>query len=643
MMDHTVPFPARLRQCSRSLLVIPVAAMIVICVLAGLRLNGSSIGVLAAEADPSPQAAFDLRPIRSDEWHLRTPMVVRQAANDFARTSDVGMGEHDVGVLLDFPVRSYAAIVKPNSWAYFVVGVERAFAFEWWLTVFGPFLGVYAVLAVITRSRLISALSGLLATAAPVMAWWAVPWLGLTVLYGGLMAAMVIRAGQVHGRRRYVLFALGGWFAACCCAQLYLPWVIPVGLLFGAVAISQLTRSFKNWKQFLLAAAYFVGVFAVLLAVFYRAHHVALEAISNTVYPGRRRTPGAGGSPILMFDAPFDSLSLHGTDLVGGTNQSEASAGLMLWLPIALVGGGFRFWRSRSGTGRALTVTLTVSVVFAAWALLPVPAAIGGLLGLTSVQGSRMVVALTVASALAAGLCAHQMRTDASWRPSCANIAIASLAFVFVSGVSASRLSIAGGGFDRVRVIAILLVVGTATALLLAGRAAIGLGAMCALLLFSTARVNPLQVGLGPLIDNPLMHQVQALRRADPTARWAAANSDDVGFAVLAASGAPTVTGWDLYPVPQAWHLIDPTDAAETAWNRVANLDLSIDDTVAAPVIQSPQPDLIVITTPSCAGALQTLSVRYVSAATELSSTCLREVERPTAPGERWIYEVVSS
>ena len=72
-------------------------------------------------------------------------MVVRQSNTGFTKASDVGMGVHDVGVLLDFPVRSYAAVVKPHSWPYFVLDVERAFALEWWLTVFGPFLGVYAV------------------------------------------------------------------------------------------------------------------------------------------------------------------------------------------------------------------------------------------------------------------------------------------------------------------------------------------------------------------------------------------------------------------------------------------------------------------------------------------------------------------
>jgi hypothetical protein len=623
------------------LLFIPVCTLVLIAILSALKINGSSIGSIALDYDPSPQAAFDLRGIRSDEWHLRTPMVVRQDANDFARTSDVGMGVHDVGVLLDFPVRSPAAIAKPHSWLYFVVDVERAFAAEWWLTVFGPFLGVYAVLAVITRTRLISALAGVLASAAPVMAWWTVPWLGLTVLYGGLMAAAVIRAGQIEGRWRYVLFGLGGWAGACCAMELYLPWVIPTGLLFTAVAVSQLTRSFRDWKQCAAGIGCVVGVFGIVVAIFAREHRVALDAIANAVYPGRRRSMSGEASPILMFGAPLDSFSVgHIAATVAGTNQSEAASGLMLWLPVALVGGAFTRVRS-SPTARALAATIAAALVLVAWALVPVPSFIGRLLGLTSVIGIRMVVALTVAGALAAGLYAHRVVTDPAFRPARNRVAIAVCTFVFITAWAAVKTTVNEAPLSRKWLLVVLVVVAVATACLLLGRVRVGLGLAAVLLLFSTTRVNPLQVGLRPLLDNPMLAQVHALSAATPGARWANLDGDIVGFAVLAAANVPTATGVDLYAVPDAWHRIDPTDAFEPAWNRFANVDLSIDNAQPAPLILSPQADLLYIVTPSCTGVLQQLGVTYVTRNQALEAPCLSEVARPSRPGERWIYQVV--
>lgn len=628
-----------LARWSRSVLLIPVCTLLLIVLLAGLRVNGSSIG-LVAENDPSPQALFQPRSIRSDEWHLRTPMVVHQATLDFSRTSDIGIGVHDVGTLLDFPVRSPAALVKPNSWPYFVVGVEHAFAFEWWLTVFGPFLGVYAVLAVLTRSRAISALSGVLAAAAPVAAWWTVPWLGLSVLYAGLMAALVTLAAQTVGRRRYVLFALGGWAGACLVAQLYLPWVVPLALLFGAITVSQLVRAFRSWKQFAAAATCCLGTFAVLMAIFYREHHVALRAIEASVYPGRRTTTSGGGSAALIFGSPFDVFTLRGTPVVSGTNQSEAASGLMLWFPIALVGGGFSGIRSRSGASRALAVVLAAAVVFFAWAVLPVPATLGRLLGLTVVQGSRMVVPLTIAGALAAGLYLHRMREDGSFRPTANRVAIGTAGFVFVTGWASTQMSIDGVPLPRAKVLVLILLFGAATWTVLKGRAVLGLGAAGLLLLFSTARVNPVQIGLGPLIHNPLVAQVDKIQASNPGARWASANGDIVGFAVLTAAGVPAATGVDLYAVPDTWHLLDPTDAAEPVWNRFANIDVSIDNSLAAPQLVSPQSDLILIVTPSCDGVLQALDIRFITETDQVSLPCLTERARPSVTGERWIYEI---
>ena len=634
-----MPMRDLLRRWSRSLLLIPVLAVLAIVVLAAFRVNGSSIGALS-ETDPSPQALFNVRSIRSDEWHLRTPMVVHQAALDFARTSDIGMGVHDVGTLLDFPVRSPAVVVKPNSWPYFVFGVEHAFAFEWWLTVAGPFLGVYATLAVLTRSRALSALSGLLAAAAPVAAWWTVPWLGLSVLYAGLMAAAVIGGAQLQDRRRYALFALGGWAGACFVAQLYLPWIVPLGLLFGAIVISQLPRAFRSWKPFAIAAVCCIGTFAVLLAIFFREHQVAIRAIQDSVYPGRRTTTSGLGSPVLLFDAPFDVLSLHARETVSTTNQSEASSGLMLWFPIALVGGGLGGIRSRIGATRALAVVLAAAIVFMAWAVLPVPAGLGGLLGLTVVQGSRIVVGLTIAGALAAGLYVHRLRTDGSFRPSRSRLTIAALTFAAFTAWSGAHMTIDDLPLPTAKVLLLVVLFSGAVLAMLHGRLVLGLGVACALTLFSTARVNPVQIGLGPLIHNPLMAQVQGLEATTPGARWAAMHGDIVGFSVLAASGVPASTGFDLYAVPDVWHRFDPHDNSEHIWNRVANIDISIDNSLTDPAIVSPVADLILIVTPSCHGVLQALNVRYVTDTDPVDAPCLTEVDRPERVGERWIYEV---
>ena len=625
---------------SHSLFTVPLLTLAVILILGLFKVSGSSIA-LHSETDPSAQAALHTRPIRTDEWITRTPLVIRQAALDFPATTDLGVGIHDAGVLSDLPVKSISAVVKPHSLAYFVFDVERAFAIEWWLVVFGPFLGVYAVLAVLTKSRWISALSGLLVTLAPATVWWAIPTTGLSVMYAGFMCALFIAACRARGRKRYVFAAGSGWTAACFAVLLYLPWLLPLGLLFGAIALTQIRGAFRRWRDFVALAAALGGVFALLMAVYLRDHRVALQAINDSVYPGHRVSLGGEARPALLFGAPFDvfatsrQLAQH-----SGTNQSEAASGLMLWLPILIVGGGFGGFRSRSYPQRALAAVLTVSVILAAWALLPLPARLGSLLGLTAVPGSRLLMPLTVAGALAAGLYVHRISQDGSFRPSRDRIAIATLTFVFVTGWVGTETSIEGVPPSRRSILILLVVVTLAIVAILKGKLVLGLGGACLLLLFGSARINPVQIGLGPVTKDPLMRQIQSARAGHEPARWAAIGTAGHPKAILAASGAPSVTDVSWYPDPVAWHKIDPTGADKMIWDRFATVSLEVDDTIPGVQFELAEADQIVIHTPTCQGALQQLDVTFVIADREMTSPCLRVVFPPDSQGERWIYEV---
>ena len=641
-----MPLRDLLRRWSRSLLLIPAVVVLAIVVLGALRLSGSSIGMVSKN-DPSPQSALQLRPSRSDEWRGRTPLVVRQANNDFAATSDIGMGQHDTGVLSDLPVQTPGAVLKPHSWIYFLIGVERAFAMEWWLVVFGPFLGVYALMAVLTRSRLVSALAGVLVSAAPTLTWWTVPSAGLTVLYGALAVAAFLAAIQAVGRRRYVFAGLAGWLVGCFVAMLYLPYLIPLALLFGAVALSQLRgqlgghlRGWRtHWRRLAGILAAGSGVFGVCMALYLRDHREALSAISNSVYPGHRVTHSAGGSPVYMFGAPFDVYTTaRPVSDVMGTNQSEVASGLMLWLPVGIAGGALTGFRSRIGASRALAAVMAVALALVAWAILPVPDKFGLALGLTSVQGSRLVLPLTVAGALAAGLYVHRLRTDGAFRPSVHRAVIAAVAFAFITGTVATQFTVDGVAPSRRELMLILAVLGGVTLAMLRGRALLGLGGACVLLLFSAVRVNPLQAGLGPLTKAPLERQMEAIRASDPNGRWAVSGGDTAGVSIVMASGAPSITGVSWYADQTAWTTLDPTRASQGVWDRFAYLDLFIDDSLTATRLDLPVADSISIVTPSCNGALQALHVQYVVTVDPVSSACLQAVATPTKPGERWIY-----
>ncbi len=626
---------------SRSLFTIPLITLLIILILGMLKVSGSSIA-LHSETDSSAELVGQPRPVRSDEWITRTPLVVRQAALDFPADTDLGVGTHDTGVLSDLPAKSPAALVKPHSWPYFVVDVERAFAIEWWLSILGPFIGVYSVLAVITRSRLISSLAGLLATAAPAMLWWTIPATGLSVLYGGMIATFLIAACRRQGWRRYVRAGIAGWFAAAFAALLYLPWLVPLAILFGTLVLVMLPAEVKGWRQLVVLAGAFGGVFAVLMAIYYRQHHIALQAISNSVYPGNRVTVGGEARPSVMFDAPYDVFATAPKlATLFGTNTSEAASGLMLWLPIVMVGGTITGYRSTSSTQRALAVVSLVSVVFAAWAFLPVPTKLGELLGLTSVQGSRLALPLTVAGALAGGLFVHRMREDGAVRPATGRIVLGTLTFAAVTARAGQLITINGADPSRRSVLVLMILFTLAVLAVLKGKALVGLGGTCALVLFGSVRINPIQIGLGPITKDPLLAQIDSARVGHETARWASLGRDFHENSILVASGAPITTGVSWYADKGTWDKIDPAESSRQIWDRFALVLIELDGTITNTTFELVQDDYIVLHTPPCAGALQDLDVGYVVVGEEIDSSCLLLVSKPTSAGQRWIYQVV--
>lgn len=644
-MSATAAWFGRARAATRrfattSLLFVPTVVMVSVFVLGMFRISGSSIA-LHDEADPTP-TLLEARPGRNDEWAQRTPMVIRQAKLGFPTTTDMGLGVHDAGVLSDLPVKSYSAVLKPHTWLYFALDVERAFAVEWWLVVFGPLLGTYAVLAAITRARLVPALAGLLVAAAPVATWWAIPTMGLSILYGGITAALLIEAGRAAGRRRLLFAALAGWTASWFVSLLYLPWLIPLSILLGLVVLSQFRGAMRGWRQALPLALGFGATFATLMALFYIQHRTAIAAIANTVYPGARVAISGETREALFFGAPFDVFSTAKPFVtVTGNSQTEAASGMMLWLPIALVGGVFGGWRSRAAAPRALAAVLVGALVLAAWSFFPVPQRLGALLGLTNVQASRLVLPLTVAGALAAGLYVHRLRTDGSFRPPGSAVSIASMTFFFITGLAAVQFRINDVAPSEILVIALLIVATVLTAAILRGGVVFGLGGMCVLLLFSAVRVNPLQIGLGPVLHDPLMGQIEDVRIDDPSARWAALGSGSHTRSILMASGASTATGVSWYPDPQAWHMIDPADVYEPIWNRFALVSVDIVPTVTTPQVELLAADAVIVHTPACGGALQSLEVTYVISDDAVSSPCLELLGQPALVGQRWIYRVV--
>ena len=628
-----------------------IGCALIVIVLGFAKVSGSSAAVYGLGNRPD---AGQVRPIRTDEYLQRTPLVMRQAQLDFPTTMQVGMGTHSTAVLSDLPVKAWTALLRPQTLPYFVFDVERAFAFEWWLVLTAPFLGVYAVVLSLTRRVGLASFTGAAVALSPAALWWAIPSMGMSIGWSSACAAALLAAGRARRRPAAIAFALAAGYAmAALTLLLYIPWILPLTLVFASVVIgSWLGRDIRPTKATLLTILGVAGGTAlVLVTAFVLRERDAISAIMGSAYPGARRNPAGEGSLATLFSAPFDTFA-GATPLatVNGTNQSDTAVGLMLWIPVLLAEGTLWGWRrSADQVRRVLALLMIVLLALLAWCVLPVPSWVGGILKFDLVLSTRMYLPLTVGGLLLIALFVHVRQTERG-----AGIDVAAGKadrFRMAAGVLAALTAWAGLALrvnslaiSRTWITVLALLVAVIAYLVLTGRTTAAMVSVLALTSFSSLRINPVQVGMQPLVAAPLIEQIDAVRALQPDrdGTWLLAGTDINGYGPLAASGVPLTSGLSLYADQNAWAVLDLEDDDEPSWNRFGRVEFGIFPDATETRISTPVADVITVEIGACRPELAELGVAYVVTHERIDSPCLTQIlPDPTTTDRFWVYELV--
>jgi hypothetical protein len=269
----------------------PILVAIVVVVLGALEVSGSSASLYAGR--DGGVIVGRARDLRTDEWWVRTPLLARQETLGFPDRDAIGVGDHDMAILPDLPTGGWETALRPHVLPYHVFGIERAFAFDWWLAFLAlPALGVYALALQLGVRTLTAALVSLIVALSPFVQWWTGPWTA-TIGYGTLAGAAFLAAARTRSLYwRTALAAAAGWLVACTVVAFYPSTLLPTILLVGAAVVAAIAPSLpppELRREWWLRLAVVFGVTCVvggaLLLAFFLAHRDALDALSNSVYP----------------------------------------------------------------------------------------------------------------------------------------------------------------------------------------------------------------------------------------------------------------------------------------------------------------------------------------------------------------------
>jgi len=629
---------------SKSIWLFPVLVALVVVGLAAYKVSGSSIGIynqfFYGKEHPDNNLLFGQpRSIRSDEWLVVTPTAVAQTKNNLEQHNpNIGNGE-DLSVVIDTPHKNWIALFQPQNWPFFIFPVEHAFALKWWLLLAALIIGCYFfIITLMPRQKWFAILIALSMAFAPYVQWWYQSITILSLAYGFIIATLLLKLLHTSNKRQRLLWACALGYSLTCFALLqYPPFLIPVAISVAAFFGGHILDHWKNIKTNIKTHAAYIlaptGAAIGALCLFWATHAQVLGIVAGTIYPGKR------AAEIIQLDI----LQLLGGYLSAGlqsaesaahyfSNQSESS-NFILISPFLLIPSGYIIYRAfkQKSAHKYTLLFLNITLVVFALRFLTQITGEGLSATLRIVPNNRILLGIGFISMLQLIVLAREQQNIfypkrlRKW-----GTILATLTVFYVGW----RINRDYPGY--VNSSTVLMLATTVTAifyLFIKKRLVAAAFLLFAISFFATYKVNPLYIGLSPLIDSPLSKSVEEINATEPGA-WIILDSLEYNT-YLPAQGIRTISGVYQYPQFDLWQKIDPEHKHADIYNRYAQAVFS--EYAPAPMYLV-QNDMFHIKFDGCDPFVQK-EAKYILSVHPTKSTCLTELHTLELPNKTfYIY-----
>lgn len=641
-----------LQSLIKSVWLFPVVLLLIISTLTVLKISGSSVNVydqLLNYREGKDNTIYgEPRTVRSDEWLVNTPFTVSQSENNFPATNQDAVNGQDVSLGVDVPYREWSTLFKPQNLAFFVLPLEYAFAFKWWIIAFVLAMAIYIfVLFLLPKQRFAAAALAVFTVMNPFIQWWYVSGTLLPIAYTLIGVVLAYKITQ----SRDMLKLIGGsvllaYCLICFALILYPPYLLVcagVGLVLFLSIYLGLGNQFKDLlknKTWAYLGTIVITVVCVVFA-FLVQHREAVAAISSTSYPGSRSVPAGdiGFASSLIWPLSHTTLSQNSLTSFEN-NQSEVSRFLLFGIVlIPFIGYGlYRTKKSWQTKEYRLLLYLFIGAVAAlvllsARAFIPYGDRGYKLLHLDGILPTRLLIGVGIIN-LVLLIIAMKLPTKPwrGWKFSVDKHLIIVFASVFAL-IESSLLWVKlyyvlpSVGLYEITGMSLLI---ASIVTLLAHTALrvryVGLTGMLVYAIVISFPINPLYAGMGALTESDLSKQVSMLSTND-NSTWISTKS--TFSPILLASGAKTLSGVQIYPKNEVWSKYFPND--EKTYNRYAHITYTIDDNSTKRALWLLQPDAFEISLHSCDEFLKEQNINYILTAGKLEDfQCFDRIEDTT-------------
>lgn len=637
----------------------PLAILLILVALSAFKISGTSIGSYQKALYPQGSHDSNLllnspREIRSDEWRVVTQAIIAQKEAGFPHINKNFNEDLDMSLLTDAPYIEWSVLFKPQHFSFFVMPLENAFAFKWWLLLVFLLLSTYFLCLKLVPNRIVFAICvSVIAGFSPFVFWWyqtttilSLAYSILIILFGiRLIDRDQIRICKKELSTRTSTIINGVVFAYLLVAfalLLYPPFQIPVALIAGFFLLGYLLNAIRKKTKrqiamLLIPFACAVALTGVICGTFILTRADVVGTISSTAYPGKRSVP-SGGYDINHLLVNFLQLQLIENNSQSNYyfNQSEESSFILLPLffivPLAFI--LVYLYVRKKQLDWIIIGLLIPCLLILAHMFIPFASPVSKLFFLHLVPIERAIIGLGLSAILILIYIAHlyqktiKISHKMQW-------VIAGYVFIFCMLAILSGLHIREMYPNlipsRKLLVLYALILYAGLYLFLRGKTAVGAVILALFSIVSVWQVHPLYVGFGEIYNHKLTHAIKTISNPDDT--WAVA--EDVRFENLPQmSNRKAITGIAFYPNLDFWDKYSESNNRDI-YNRYAHIVL--DDKTTQPILLV-QKDIFVVST-QC-GRKLTTQIDFMLSTRPIEKSCYTLVKTIVYPNQTfYIYK----
>ena len=633
-------------------------------IIVSLGLTGTSTGIYwhFLNSGSDPRLLFGNPNVgRTDEWFVQTPWTISQITQGFPEFNTTLPGGMSSVIPFDLPNTDWSTFFKPELWGFFVLPIDQAWSWKWFLPIFLLFNSLYAFAYLFLRGNIFLAVAlSLFFCFSPFINSWFLANTFFAPIWGFIfMSSAMVFLQQRQKHLKLIFGFLLTYFSVVVCMGTYVPFALAVAYVSLAFVIAAFTSKFlwvntsrkifpliKDLFPLLFAGATAIGL--ILIWVLEQSNQI--KQFIATSYPGIRFESAGSGSwrdGLSIFSAPASAISQSTDGAPFGPNFSESSSFIMVGfvLLIPLIYWQIKYWEQLKRFSAFLIALICVWVIVSVFMFVPGWDNLAHVLFLDRVTVARyrysfgMINFLLLILFLRNFIELSKSRTKIIPKPLFwVTLLFGSVLFLFPEMWFVRTMGI-GYLFNwTLWVPAILLIAGLILLLTLRPKISILFFLSASLLLI--AQINPIYRGVYDLRDTKLSQEIRDLSN----------NSDHVWLgldlqtllpsAVLIESGVTALNGFQGVPPKATWTIIDPNSDFFENWNRLGRISWIPGQ--GEPTISNPAADVISVSFDSCSKFAQS-TVSFVVADKEISQQCLallRVFEE--YPQKIFIYRVTS-